>query len=114
METLRGFEGGFGRARGTGETGGYNVVIAYKEEKPARAAYETALRLTLAAMHDEPFEVETEIEALLEVADDYRLGPSTAAIVSAARRRNIPVLRLQESGSLVQLGYAVYQKRILA
>lgn len=114
LQTLMGFNVGFGRARGTGETGVYNVVIAYKEETPAREAFGTALRLTLAAMHNEPFDVNAEIERLLAIADEYRLGPSTAAIVDAARRRKIPVMRITETGSLVQLGYGMYQKRILA
>jgi cyanophycin synthetase len=114
LQNLMGFNVRFGRARGAGEPGVYRVVIAYKEEEPARAAFETALRMTLAAMHEEPFDVEGEIERLMEIADHYRLGPSTAAIVAAARGRRIPVLRLTPTGSLVQLGYGVYQKRILA
>jgi cyanophycin synthetase len=60
------------------------------------------------------FEVAGEIEKLLVLADDYRLGPSTAAIVREAERRRIPVLRLTPTGSLVQLGNGVHQKRILA
>ncbi|MDX1995513.1 MAG: cyanophycin synthetase [bacterium] len=114
LQNLMGFPVTFGRARGTGEPGVYNVIIAYKEEEPARAAFETALRLTLAAMHDEPFEMQAELDRLMTLADDYRLGPSTAAIVKAARARDIPVIRLTPMGSLVQLGYGVYQKRILA
>ncbi len=114
LQTLMGFNVAFGRARGAGEEGVYNVVIAYKEEESGKAAFETALKLTLAAMHDEPFDFEVELEKLLEIADDYRLGPSTAAIVDAARARNIPVLRLMPKGSLVQLGYGIHQRRILA
>ncbi|MCE7982352.1 MAG: cyanophycin synthetase [Caldilinea sp. CFX5] len=114
LQGLMGFHVTFGRARGTGERGVYTVVIEYKEELPAQAAFETALRLTLAAMHDEPFDVPAEVERLLELADEYRLGPSTAAIVAAARACNIPILRIKPKSSLVQLGYGVYQKRILA
>jgi cyanophycin synthetase len=114
LQTIMGFDVAYGRARGTGERGVYNVIIQYREEEPARAAFEVALRLTLAAMHDTPFDIQGEIDRLMEIADDYRLGPSTAAIVNAARRRDIPVLRLTPMGSLVQLGYGVYQKRILA
>lgn len=114
LQGLMGFPVTFGRARGAGERGVYTVVIEYKEETPAYTAFETALRLTLAAMHDEPFDVKAEIERLLEMADEYRLGPSTAAIVAAARACNIPVLRIRPKSSLVQLGYGVYQKRILA
>jgi cyanophycin synthetase len=58
--------------------------------------------------------VEGEIETLLQVADEYRLGPSTGAIVEAARKRRIPVLRISPTGSLVQLGYGVHQRRIQA
>jgi len=51
-------------------------------------------------MHDEPFDITAEIERLLELADDYRLGPSTAAIVAAVRKRRIPVLRITPSKAM--------------
>jgi cyanophycin synthetase len=114
LQNMMGFEVSFGRARGTEEHGVYRVVVAYKEEVPGRAAFNTALRLTLAAMHDEPFEIAAELEALMALADEYRLGPSTAAIVAAARKRRIPVIRIKPTGSLVQLGYGVHQQRIWA
>lgn len=114
LQTMMQFNVSFGRARGTGERGVYRVIVEYKEEEPARAAFETALRLTLAAMHDEPFDIDAELDRLMALADRYRLGPSTAAIVNAARRRRIPILRVTPEDSLVQLGYGVHQKRILA
>src|SRR3954464_4013070 len=89
LQNMMGFDVTFGRAPGTGERGVYTVVIAYREEVPARTAFETGLHLTLAAMHDEPFDLEHEREALLALAERYRLGPSTAAIVAAARQRKI-------------------------
>jgi cyanophycin synthetase len=114
LQTMMGFKVSFGRARGTGKRGVYKVIIQFREEKPARAAFDTALRLTFAAMHDEPFATPAELERLLATADEYRLGPSTAAIVSAAQRRNIPILRVTPNRGLVQLGYGVHQKRIQA
>jgi cyanophycin synthetase len=114
LQGLMGFNVTFGRARSTDKRGVYTVVVAYEEEVPARTAFEIAARLTLAAMHDESFDLTGELERLLTLADEYRLGPSTGAIVKAARKRNIPVLRLTPTGSLVQLGYGVHQKRILA
>jgi cyanophycin synthetase len=114
LQTVMGFDVSFGRARGTGERGVYTVVVAYHEEQPARAAFETAVDLALAALHDEPFDLSGAIERLQTMADEYRLGPSTAAIVQAARARDIPVLRLTPAGSLVQLGYGIYQRRIQA
>jgi cyanophycin synthetase len=114
LQERLGFNVSFGRARGTGELGVYRVLVAYKEEVPARAAFETALRLTLAAMHDEPFDLAGELERLTDITERYCLGPSTAAIVAAARKRRIPVLRLTPTRGLIQLGYGVYQKRIQA
>jgi cyanophycin synthetase len=114
LQNKMGFDVGFGRARGTGTPGRYRVVMAYKEAEPAKAAFEVALRGTLAAMHNEPFDYQAAVERLMEIADDFRLGPSTGAVVAAARRKHIPVLRLLPTGSLVQLGYGVHQKRIIA
>ncbi len=114
LQNVMGFNVTFGRARQTAERGVYTVVVAFQEEEPARAAFETALRLSLAALEDEPFDIETERDRLLSVADEYRLGPSTAAIVTAARARKIPIMRVTPTSSLVQLGYGVYQKRIQA
>src|SRR3954462_12186686 len=50
LQNLMGFDVTYGRARGAGKRGVYQIIIAYEEEEPARAAFETALRLTLAAM----------------------------------------------------------------
>ena len=36
LQNLMGFDVAFGRARGTGEPGVYNVVFAYREEKPRK------------------------------------------------------------------------------
>jgi cyanophycin synthetase len=114
LQNGMGFNVGFGRARGTGEPGVYTIVVAYEEEEPAREAFKVAVEMTLAAMFDEPYDAPAALERLREMADEYRLGPSTRAIVDAARRRRIPVRRLTPTGSLVQLGYGVYQKRIMA
>ena len=114
LQNEMGFNVAYGRARGAGQRGVYNVVVAYEEEEPAREAFRTALAMTLAAMMDEAYDAPAALERLREMADDYRMGPSTRAIVDAARRRGIPVRRLTPTGSLVQLGYGVHQKRILA
>lgn len=114
LQNRMGFDVTFGRARGTGAPGIYQVIVSYREPEPVKAAFHTALRGVLAAMHGEPFDYHAETEKLLEIADEYRLGPSTGAVVKAARRMNIPVLRLMPVGSLVQLGYGIHQKRIIA
>ena len=90
LQGLMGFAVTFGRARNGGARMLYHVLVEYSEEQPARAALETALRMTLAAMHGDPFDVAGEIEKLRDLADDYKLGPSTGAIVAEARRPRDP------------------------
>lgn len=102
---------GFGRARETQQPGLYKVAIEYKEEAVGRACLETAYRLCLAAVYDHPFDIQAELARLRDLADRVCLGPSTMAIVEAARQRNIPFRRLN-TGSLVQLGYGTKQRRI--
>src|SRR5260221_5081690 len=53
------------------------------------------------------------IKHLRSVYENSRLGPSTGAMVEAAKARGIPTRRLNE-GSLIQLGWGSKQRRILA
>lgn len=111
LQTLAGTPVGFGRARETNVDGIYKVAIAYKEEKLGLACIDKAFELIMAAVHDTPFDVQAEVAKLKEYGYDVCLGPSTRAIVEAAKARNIPWRRLNE-GSLVQLGYGIHQRRI--
>ena len=86
---------GFGRARETDAEGVYKVVIEYRRRRRRRSpALHAGTQAVLAAIHDRPFDVPAEIEQLRELAHDVCLGPSTAAIVAAAKARGIPSLRL--------------------
>jgi len=113
LQSLAGTEVSFGRARETSEDGVYKVAIQYHEEDLGREALQVARNLCLAAVEDRPFDVAAEVERLQELARDICLGPSTAAIVRAARNRGIPVKRLNKH-SLVQFGYGNKQHRIQA
>ncbi len=111
LETLSGTPVGYGRARETSQEGLFKVAIRYQEETLGRACLETARELLMAAVFDLPFDIEGNLKRLRELADRVCLGPSTMAIVDAARNRNIPVRRLN-ARSLVQLGQGVRQRRI--
>ena len=113
LQSLVGREVGFGRARETSEAGVYRVVIRYYEERLARECLDTGRELVLAAIHDRPFDVKAQIERLRDFAQDVCLGPSTSAIVDAAAARGIPASRMNAE-SMVQFGYGVKQRRILA
>jgi cyanophycin synthetase len=111
LQRLAGSPVEFGLVRPAGRNGFFRVIIEYEEEELGRACLETAGQMTLAAFTDRPFDITAELSRLRDLANDVRLGPSTAAIVRAARRRGIPVRRLN-SGSLVQLGHGSLQRRI--
>src|SRR3712207_6709072 len=60
-----------------------------------------------------PVDMEALVSELQDLYEQTRLGPSTAAIVEEARRRGIPVRRLN-SRSLIQLGLGKNLRRIQA
>lgn len=103
----------FGKVVPTSRPSILRIITQFDEEKVARTAFQLARRLIDAALWGQPFDVNAEITRLRELAEDVCLGPSTRAMVDAAKTRAIPVRRLTE-GSLVQLGWGSKQKRILA
>jgi cyanophycin synthetase len=94
-----------------GGKGFFRVVVEFEEEELGRACLETAREFILAALTERSVDVAAELCRLRDLANDVRLGPSTASIVRAALLRSIPVRRLNSS-SLVQLGYGFCQRRI--
>ena len=89
------------------------TVLAMEMEEQALSERCFSLALDLIdsseALHE--FPLGAKVRELFDFADDVRLGPSSRAILRAARRRNIPYTRLN-SGSLVQLGEGKNQRRI--
>jgi cyanophycin synthetase len=121
LQVLAGTPVTFGKTRGEHlPKGQYHVVYSYIEEEVGLAAGDLALRLIRhilppgrADYDPSPFDFRQELEAFIQLTQRRALGPSTASLVRAAEERDIPWIRLNE-GSLVQLGYGKYQKRIQA
>ena len=113
IQTLAGMDVGFGRTRGTGAHGIYNVVFAYMEEKVGIYAAKAAVRIAQALVDNVEYDYAGDIQTMREIREDERLGPSTGSIVEEAENRKIPWIRLNRK-SLVQLGYGINQKRIQA
>ena len=113
IQSLAGMEVGFGRTRGTGEYGEYNVVFAYTEEKVGVYAAKASVRIAEALISGEEYDLAADLQEMREIRERERLGPSTGSIVKEAVSRNIPYLRLNKY-SLCQLGYGANQKRIQA
>lgn len=113
IQTLAGMDTGFGRTRGYGEEGVYNVVFSYIEEDAGRYAAKASVKICEALISGEAYNLEGDIQEMRELREAQRLGPSTGSIVEEAARRGIPWIRLNKY-SLVQLGYGANQKRIQA
>lgn len=113
IQTLAGMDTGFGRTRGYGEEGVYNVVFSYMEEKVGRYAAKAAVRICEALISGEDYDLADDIQEMREIREEERLGPSTGSIVEEAASRGIPWIRLNRY-SLCQLGYGANQKRIQA
>lgn len=122
LQNMAGEDVSFGRTRGAGEPGVYNVVYEYAQREEGIEAGELALKLLASLLPDhlrpagslaEGWTWPEARDEFIRFAQKRALGPSTAALVKAAQARGIPWLRLNEQ-SLVQLGHGKYQQRIQA
>lgn len=116
LQTIAGSEVSRGLTRSTGEYGVYNVVYQYIQPDLGMEAGKLAIRFVNWLIHkDDPeFSFQEELEELILIAERLAYGPSTKALVEEAERRGIPVIRLDPSRSLVQMGYGIYQRRVWA
>ena len=108
---LAGMPTGFGQTRSTSQPGVYRMVFRARNQATGEAALQHGLALLYAALNNQPFDVAQAAADLHAVVESTWLGPSTAAIVTAATARGIPHLRLND-GNLVQLGHGAHQRRI--
>jgi cyanophycin synthetase len=137
LQTLVGIEVTRGKTRSVrGREGVYNVMYAYQDEAVGLAAGRLALELVddllprtppparqpLRGLEKidaapervtDPFDFQARLEALRRLAARRALGPTTRALAEEARRRHIPVERLNDQ-SLLRLGWGVNQRRLQA
>ncbi|HEV2865313.1 MAG TPA: cyanophycin synthetase [Allosphingosinicella sp.] len=129
LQTLAGSRATRGKTRSVkGKPGVYNVMFAYNEEKVGLAAGRAALELVDSLLpgelqgiqgldrvydFDGEFDLDRRLDALKRLVRRTALGPTTKALVDEAKRRGIPVMRLDEK-SLIQLGHGKFQQRIRA
>jgi cyanophycin synthetase len=131
LQSLAGIPVTRGKTRSVkGQPGVYNVLVEYQEPEPALLAARLALELVDSLLPDalrgvdgldilhrgetpSPFDLTAALDDLRRLERRTGLGPTTGSIVAAARRRGIPVMRLDDQ-SLLQLGWGRKQERIRA
>ena len=97
LQNIAGAQVTFGKTRGTGEPGHYNVVYEYEHDEVGLEAGRFAIRILrhllpeeLATERDADFDFAEERDSFIRFAQRRTLGPSTAALVRAAEERDIP------------------------
>ncbi|MGA1820646.1 MAG: cyanophycin synthetase [Thermoplasmatota archaeon] len=113
LQCLARTEVGFGKTFDTKEKGIYHVVYRYRDEDLGIEAGKAAVRIVEAIYRNEMVEVRPIVYDLKEIRERNLYGPSTQSIVDEAKRRDIPVIRLNNE-SYVQLGYGIHQRRVQA
>ena len=122
LQNVAGVKVTFGKTRGAGRVGVYDVIFEYEQEDVGLEAANVAVDLLHSLLPEElrppnraetPFDLATQRDQFIRYAQRRALGPSTASIVHAAVERSIPWLRLNDQ-SLIQLGYGCNQQRIQA
>lgn len=122
LQNVAGADVTFGKTRGAGDPGVYNMIYQYEQEDVGLDAAQLGLDLLHHLMPEEivesdlrpiDFDFATQRDNFIRAAQRRQLGPSTSSLVKAARDRDIPWLRLNDY-SLIQLGHGKYQKRIQA
>ena len=113
LQGLAGSEVRFGRVVRGGSPGVWRVVVEYEHEDVGLQAMRDAVATVRACIGGEAPDMHPVVEALRQLHASIRLGPSTAAIVEEARRRGIPVRRLN-TGSFIQLGLGRHLRRLKA
>lgn len=122
LQNIAGIPVTFGKTRGAGPTGVYHVVYEYEQRDEGLEAGELALRLITSLLPDDlrpagiipaAWAFDDERDTFIRFAQRRALGPSTASLVQAAVKRDIPWMRLNNN-SLVQLGHGRNQQRIQA
>ena len=107
-----------GRTMWAGADGRYDVMMECPQDEPATSAVPAdLLGLAIRVVHDVIGELAPrfagELQRIAAVCERERLGVSTAAIASAARRRGIPARRVSEL-SLLRLGHGRHRQLVCA
>ncbi len=124
LQGMAGSDVTFGRTRSTGQVGHYNMVFQYHQKDVGLEAARLGRNLLMSLIPQElasqlhskladDFDFAEDLHAFIRFAQRKELGPSTASLVQAAEKRDIPWIRLNEY-SLIQFGQGKYQERIQA
>jgi len=119
LQNVAGEDVSFGKTRSMDRPGLYSVVYEYAEREEGVAAGELAMRLLCSLLPDklrpagsvpEGWDWPTARDEYIRFAQRRALGPSTASLVHAAEKRDIPWLRFVAFGAPGDMCLVVYKR----
>ncbi|MBM7616279.1 cyanophycin synthetase [Alkaliphilus hydrothermalis] len=113
IQYLLGYDLKFGKARYLENETVYCVVYSFIDEVAGYESGKLAFDLLMSIIEGTELNLQHRLQLIQSQIKASKLGPSTAAIVEEARKKNIPVSRLDDC-SLVQLGYGKHARKIEA
>lgn len=94
LQVLAGMDVTYGKTRSTAQKGVYNVVFSYFYEEAGMFAAKAALNLINSLLLKEPCDITPLVEHLRAIANQYKPSYWTQSLIAEARRRRIPLVRL--------------------
>lgn len=113
LQSMLGHRVMYGKTMAAYRTGVYDIAIEAEVMETGIEAVRRAISIIKTVMKEGDCNLQQELVKLADTIARHGYGPSTSAIVYECIRRDIPVLPLGE-GSLLQLGYGIYQQRVQA
>src|SRR5215472_10263600 len=118
LSALAGRDVHLGRTMWAGADGRYDVMTECPQDEPDDSAVpeelcQLAIIGVIELISKKRPDLSEHLEAIARTVERERLGPSTAAIAAAARRRGIPVRRVGGL-SMLRLGYGCYRRLLSA
>lgn len=113
LQCLMGYDVSFGKTRIVKEPSLYFIVYEYINENCTKEFGRAAVEIVSRLARSEDIRIDEILGRLYRINADTNLGPSTYSIWREARKRDIPVRRLDKN-SLLQLGYGKHSRIIEA
>lgn len=112
LQNTLGMDVSYGKAR---EISGdkYYIIYEYMYENLAIKIGKIAVALINSLINGTTFNLENDLKLFKSMLIEEEIGPSTLSIITEAKKRGIPAIKLGE-GSMFQLGYGKYSKIIEA
>ncbi|WP_461246855.1 cyanophycin synthetase family protein [Treponema sp. R6D11] len=111
IQNTLGYDVKFGKTRYHKKPSEYYIIFEYENEACALECVRSAIYIFNHFLRGKDLDVNSFLEYLRKIVIDTELGPSTSAIVSEAKKRNIPITRIGDD-SLVRLGHGKHSKLI--